>query len=101
MAAHTGMIGIWLAALSKSKQDVNKKRRPPDEQGGHEPATKPQDGTSRVTGGGRFWRLPQNSVDQREVINSCLNLPRSIPDGPRPACAHGPPKKTKPRQSRL
>src|SRR5215467_9713283 len=101
MAAHTGMIGIWLAALSKSKQDVNKKRRPPDEQGGHEPVTKLQDVIDLITVGRSVWRLTQKLVDQREVIHTCLNLPRSIPDEARPACGHGATDENQTRRSRL
>src|SRR5262245_34273593 len=89
MAAHTGMIGIWLAALSKPNQHVNKKRRPPEEQRRHEPVTKLNDMIDLVAVGRSVWRLPQKLVDQRKAIHTCSSLPRAAPDGAQPACGHG------------
>src|SRR5215468_3214720 len=89
MAAHTGMIGIWVAALSKSKQDVNKKRRPPDEQRRHEPVTKLKDMIDLKAVGRSVGRLTEKLVDQRKAIHTCSSLPRSAPDVAQPACGHG------------
>src|SRR5262249_56599430 len=89
MAAHTGMIGIGLAAFPKPKQDVNKKHRPPDEQRRHEPVTKLKDMIDLVTVGGSVGRLTQKLVDQGKTIHTCSSLPRSAPDGAQPACGHG------------
>src|SRR6266513_4847717 len=88
MAAHASMIGSRLAALPKPNQDVNKKSRPPDEQGGHEPVTKLNDMIDLIPVGGSVGRLTQKLVDQRNVIHTCSNLPRSAPDAARPACGH-------------
>src|SRR3954468_16390022 len=89
MAAHAGMIGSRLAALPKPNQDVNKKSRPPDEQGGHEPVTKFKDMIDLIAVGGSIGRLAQKLVDQRKAIHTCSGLPRSVPDAARPACGHG------------
>src|SRR3954467_13540361 len=88
MAAHAGMIGSRLAALPKPNQDVNKKNRPPDEQGGHEPVTKRNDMIDLIAMGGSVGRLAQKLVDQRKAIHTCSSLPRSVPDAARPASAH-------------
>src|SRR5215471_6540722 len=89
VAAHASMIGILLATLPKSKQDVNKKRRPPDEQGGHEPVTKLKDMIDLEAVCGSVRRLTQKLVDQREAIHTCSSLPRSAPDAARLACGRG------------
>jgi len=63
MAAHTAMIGNRLATLPKPNQDVNKKRRPPDEQRRHEPVTKLKDMIDLITMGGSVGRLTQKLVN--------------------------------------
>src|SRR5262245_47725342 len=89
MAAHTGVIGIRLAALSKPKQNVNKKRRPPDEQRRHEPVTKLKDMIDLIAVGRSVGRLAQKFVDQRKTIHTCSSLLRSALDAARPASGHG------------
>src|SRR5262249_8733458 len=88
MAAHAGMIGIWLAALPKPKQDVNKKHRPPDEQRRHEPVTKFKNMIDLVAVSRSVGRLTQKLVDQCKAIHTCSGLPRLALDGVRPACGH-------------
>src|SRR5215468_5173697 len=85
MAAHAGMIGVRLAALPKPKQDVNKKRRPSDEQRGHEPVTKLKDMIDLITVSRSVGRLTQKLVNQRKTIHTCSSLPRPALDGVRPA----------------
>src|SRR5436189_809241 len=87
--AHTSMIGNRLTTLSKPKQDVNKKSRPPDEQRGHEPVTKLKDVIDLIAVGGSVRRLTQKLIDQRKAIHTCSSLPRSAPGAARPACGHG------------
>src|SRR4029434_3297421 len=82
------MIGNRLATLAKTKQDVNKKYRPPDEQRRHEPVTKLKDMIDLIAVGGSVGRLTQKLVDQRKAIHTCSSLPRSAPDAARPACGH-------------
>src|SRR3954464_8689644 len=62
MAAHASIIGSRLAALPKPNQHVNKKSRPPDEQGGHEPVTKLNDMIDLIAMGGSVGRLAQKLV---------------------------------------
>src|SRR3954454_625983 len=89
VAAHTSMIRYRLATLPEPKQYVNKKGRPPDEQGGHEPVTKLKDMIDLIAVGGSVGRLAQKLIDQRKAIHTCSGLPRSAPDAARPACDHG------------
>src|SRR5436190_16603570 len=88
-AAHTDMIGNRLATLPKPNQDVNEKSRPPEEQRGHKPVTKLNDMIDLIAVRGSVERLTQKLVDQCKAIHTCSSLPRSAPDGARPACAHG------------
>src|SRR5262249_9580147 len=94
MAAHTGMIGIGLAAFPKPKQDVNKKHRPPDEQRRHEPVTKLKDMIDLVTVGGSVGRLTQKLVDQGKTIHTCSSLPGPALDGANPEAGKGAKEKT-------
>src|SRR3954467_3137755 len=88
MAAHASMIGSRLEALPKPNQDVNKKSRPTDEQGGHEPVTKLNDMIDLIAMGGSVGRLAQKLIDQRKSIHTCSSLPRSVRDAARPASGH-------------
>src|SRR6188474_2881267 len=88
MAADAGMIGVRLATLPKTNQDVNKKSRPTEEQNGHEPVTKLKDMIDLVAVGRSVGRLTQKLIDQRKTIHTCSNLPRSVLDGVQPACGH-------------
>jgi hypothetical protein len=63
MATYAGMIGVRLATLPKTNQDVNKKSRPPDEQRGHEPVTKLNDMIDLIAVGGSVGRLTQKLVN--------------------------------------
>ena len=77
-ACHTLVIGHGMAATVITKQNIQEKDQPSDEERAHEPMAKLQDVIDLIAVFGGIRRLAEEFVDQSKPTHIATNLPRSI-----------------------